>query len=119
MSRKPWLVPLAFLALYVIWGSTYLAIEKAMTTIPPFLMAGSRFVIAGALLYVVARLMGAPMPAKGEWRPAGVVGLFLLLGGNGGVVLAQKSVPTALAATLVAGTGIWMAIFEALRPGGR
>ena len=119
MNQKRWLVPVAFALVYVIWGSTYVAIAKAIETIPPFLMAGSRFLIAGALLYVVARLLGAPMPAKGEWRPAGIVGLFLLLGGNGGVVLAQKSVPTGLAATLVAGSAIWMSIFEALRPGGR
>src|SRR5687767_13142191 len=119
VSNRPWLVPVAFLLVYVIWGSTYLAIAKAIDTIPPLLMAGSRFILAGALLYVVARLLGAPAPAKGEWRPASIVGVFLLLGGNGCVVLAQKTVPTGLAATLVAGTPIWMAIFDALRTGGR
>ena len=119
MSKKPWLVPVAFLLVYVIWGSTYLAIAKAIETIPPLVMAGVRFVVAGAALYAGARLLGAPKPARGEWRPAIVVGLFLLLGGNGGVVLAQKSVPTGLTALIVAATAIWMALFEALRPGGR
>jgi len=119
MSKKPWLVPVAFLLVYVIWGSTYLAIAKAIETIPPLVMAGVRFVVAGAALYAVARLLGAPKPARGEWRPAIVVGVFLLLGGNGGVVLAQQSVPTGLTALIVAATALWMALFEALRPGGR
>jgi drug/metabolite transporter (DMT)-like permease len=116
---RPWLVVVAFLLVYVIWGSTYLAIQKSIATIPPLVMAGVRFVIAGAGLYAVARLFGAPKPARGEWRPAIIVGLFLLLGGNGGVVLAQKTVPTGLTALIVAATAIWMALFEALRPGGR
>lgn len=119
MTSPKWLVPVAFLLVYVIWGSTYFAIAKAIETIPPFLMAGTRFLIAGAVLYAAARLLGAPKPERIEWRPAAIVGLFLLLGGNGGVVLAQKTVPTGLAALLVAGVGIWMALFEALRPGGR
>jgi drug/metabolite transporter (DMT)-like permease len=81
-------------------------------------MAGTRFLVAGAVLYAIARLFGAPKPERAEWRPAAIVGLFLLLGGNGGVVLAQKTVPSGLAALLVAGTAIWMTIFGALLPGG-
>jgi drug/metabolite transporter (DMT)-like permease len=119
MSKRPWLVPVAFLLVYVIWGSTYLAIHVAIETIPPFVMAGLRFLVAGAVLYAVARLLGAPKPERGEWRPAAIVGLFLLLGGNGGVVLAQKTVPSGLASLLVAGVAIWMALFEALRRGGK
>jgi drug/metabolite transporter (DMT)-like permease len=119
MSKHPWLVPVAFLLVYVIWGSTYLAIHVAIETIPPFVMAGLRFLVAGAVLYAVARLLGAPKPERGEWRPAAIVGLFLLLGGNGGVVLAQKTVPSGLASLLVAGVAIWMALFEALRRGGK
>ena len=119
MVKRPWLVPLAFLLVYVIWGSTYLAIKISIDTIPPFVMAGVRFLVAGAALYAGARLSGAPAPVGVEWRTAGIVGLFLLLGGNGGVVMAQKSVPSGLAALLVAGVAIWMAIFDALRPGGR
>ena len=88
---KPWLVVVAFLLIYVIWGSTYLAIKGAIDTIPPLVMAGVRFVVAGAALYAGARLFGAPKPARGEWRPAIVVGLFLLLGGNGGVSWGSKN----------------------------
>jgi len=117
--KRPWLVPLAFLLVYVIWGSTYLAIKISIETIPPFVMAGVRFLVAGAALYAGARLAGAPAPVGVEWRTAAIVGLFLLLGGNGGVVMAQKSVPSGLASLIVAGVAIWMALFEALRPGGR
>src|SRR3989442_887933 len=118
-DRRPWLIPLAFGLVYVIWGSTYLAIRIAIDTIPPFLMAGTRFLAAGVVLYAVARLAGAPKPAKGEWGPASIVGLFLLLGGNGLVVFGQKTVPSGLASLIVAGVALWMALFEALRPGGR
>jgi drug/metabolite transporter (DMT)-like permease len=118
MNDRRGLVAIAFLLIYVIWGSTYLAIDHAIRTIPPFLMAGTRFLLAGAVLYGIARLLGASRPERGEWRPAATVGLFLLLGGNGGVVLAQKTVPSGLAALLVAGTAIWMTLFAALRPGG-
>lgn len=118
-DRRPWLVPVAFLLVYVIWGSTYLAIDRAIQTIPPFVMAGTRFLVAGAVLYAASRLLGAPKPERGEWRPAAIVGLFLLLGGNGGVVQAQVTVPSGLASLIVAGVAIWMALFEALRPGGR
>lgn len=119
MKPRPWLVPLAFGLVYVLWGSTYLAIHLAIETIPPFLMAGTRFLVAGGVLYGVARLAGAPKPAKGEWGPASIVGLFLLLGGNGLVVFGQKTVPSGLASLIVAGVALWMALFEALRPGGR
>jgi len=119
MKSRPWLVPLAFGLVYVLWGSTYLAIKLAIETIPPFLMAGTRFLAAGGVLYGVARLAGAPKPAKGEWGPASIVGLFLLLGGNGLVVFGQKTVPSGLASLIVAGVALWMALFEALRPGGR
>jgi drug/metabolite transporter (DMT)-like permease len=119
MASPKWLVVVAFLLVYLIWGSTYLAIAKAIDTIPPFVMAGTRFLAAGGVLYAAARLMGAPKPVGIEWRTASIVGLFLLLGGNGGVVLAQRTVPSGLAALIVAGSAIWMSIFDALRPGGR
>jgi drug/metabolite transporter (DMT)-like permease len=118
-DRRPWLIPVAFGLVYVIWGSTYLAIKLAIETIPPFLMAGTRFLVAGGVLYAVARLLGAPKPARGEWGPASIVGLFLLLGGNGLVVFGQKTVPSGLASLIVAGVALWMALFDALRPGGR
>ena len=73
------LVIAAFAAIYIIWGSTYLAIRVAIETIPPFLMAGTRFLIAGSLLYGWARIRGTPRPPLDAWRAAVVLGAFFLL----------------------------------------
>jgi drug/metabolite transporter (DMT)-like permease len=108
----------AFAAVYVIWGSTYLAILYAIETLPPFLMAGARFLVAGSALYAWARLRGVPRPRLVHWRSAAIVGAFLLLGGNGGVVWSEQRVPSGLAALLVATVPLWMVVFESLRPGG-
>jgi drug/metabolite transporter (DMT)-like permease len=108
----------AFLAVYLIWGSTYLGIRFAIETLPPFLMAGTRFVVAGGLLYAFARLRGAPAADRGEWRRAGVVGGLLLLGGNGGLVWAQQFIPSGTAALLVALVPVWMVLMDWFRPGG-
>lgn len=109
---------LAFLAVYTIWGSTYLAIRFAVATMPPFLMAGVRFLIAGAILYLWLRLRGAERPKLIHWRSALVIGGLLLLGGNGGVSWAEVHVPSGLAALLVAAVPLWMALFDWIRPGG-
>ena len=109
----------AFAAIYIIWGSTYLAIRVAIETIPPFLMAGSRFLVAGGLLYGWARMRGAPRPAGSAWRAAAVLGTFFLLLGNGGVVWAEQKVPSGIAAVLVALLPIWTAIIEWIRPPGK
>ena len=111
-------IVLAFAAVYVIWGSTYLAIRFAIETIPPALMAGTRFVIAGAILYVWARAAGAPRPTRAHWRAAIVVGALLLLAGNGAVVWAEQTVPSGLAALLAATTPIWMVLIDWLHHGG-
>lgn len=111
-------VILAFAAVYVIWGSTYLAIRFAIQTIPPGLMAGTRFVIAGAILYAWARLGGAPRPTRANWRAATIVGALLLLGGNGAVVWAERTVPSGLAALLAATTPIFMVLIDWLHHGG-
>jgi drug/metabolite transporter (DMT)-like permease len=103
-------VLVAFAAVYVIWGSTYLAIRVAIETLPPLLMAGTRFVLAGSLLYAWMRLRGAAPPQRAHWRSAAVVGGFLLLGGNGGVVWAEQRVPSGLTALLVATVPLWMAL---------
>ena len=108
----------AFLAIYLIWGSTYLAIRFAIETIPPFLMAGARFVVAGSVLFAVARARGAPPPTMRQWGATTVVGLLLLLGGNGGVVWAEQVVPSGLAALIVATVPLWMVLLEWARPGG-
>jgi drug/metabolite transporter (DMT)-like permease len=108
----------AFAAVYVVWGSTYLFIRFAVETLPPFVMAGARFAVAGAILYSWARLRGAPKASRAEWRGAAVAGLFLLLGGNGAVVWAEQRVPSGVTALLVATVPVWMVLLDWLRPGG-
>jgi drug/metabolite transporter (DMT)-like permease len=107
----------AFAAVYVIWGSTYLAIRIAIETIPPFAMAGTRFILAGALLYGWQRWRGAPTPQPIHWRSALIIGALLLLGGNGGVTWAEQEIPSGLAALIIATVPIWVVVFGALRPG--
>lgn len=113
-----WLVVAAFLSIYIIWGSTYLAILFAIETMPPFLMAGARFLTAGALLYGWVRLRGTPAPTLTHWKSSLIVGGLLLLGGNGLVVWSEQRVPTGLAALMVAMVPLWMVLLEWLRPGG-
>jgi drug/metabolite transporter (DMT)-like permease len=101
----------AFAALYLIWGSTYLAILFAIGTIPPLLMAGARFLLAGAILYGLARWRGAPGGSLANWRTALIIGGCLLLGGNGGVTLAEQYVSSGLASVIVATVPIYIALF--------
>ncbi len=108
----------AFAAVYLIWGSTYLAIRFAIETIPPFLMAGFRFLLAGAVMYWLVRLRGASRPTGRQWLWAAVVGALLLLGGNGGVVWAEQTVPSGLAALLVATEPLWVVLIDWVRPSG-
>ena len=103
----------AFFGIYVIWGSTYLAIRFTLETLPPLLTAGLRFFIAGLILYVFARFrMNEPKPNGSHWRSAAIIGGFLILGGNGNVVLAERSVPSGVAALIVATIPIWMVLLE-------
>jgi len=103
----------AFAAVYVIWGSTYLAIRFAIETLPPFLSAGFRFFLAGIILYVFARFrMKEPAPLRKHWKSAFIIGGFLLLGGNGSVVWAERYVPSGLAALFLAITPLWMVLLE-------
>jgi drug/metabolite transporter (DMT)-like permease len=115
MRTKIWL---ALVALYVVWGSTYLAIRFAVETIPPFLMAGTRFLISGAILYAWRRAAGDPAPSRRQWRSAVIVGLLLLLGGNGLVSWAEQHVASGIAALMVASIPLWMVLIEALRRNG-
>lgn len=108
----------AFAAIYIIWGSTYLAILMAIQTLPPLLMAGTRFLIAGLILFAWSRRSGGPPPTLGQWRNAAIIGLLLLVGGNGAVVLAQRDIPSGLAALLVSILPFWMVVLEWVRPGG-
>jgi drug/metabolite transporter (DMT)-like permease len=109
----------ALIAIYIVWGSTYLAIRFAVETMPPFLTAGFRFLIAGGVLYIIRRLRGDKAPLRLEWRSAAIVGLFLLVGGNGGVMWAEQRVTSGIAALLIASVPLWIALFDSLRPGGR
>jgi drug/metabolite transporter (DMT)-like permease len=109
----------AMVTIYIVWGSTYLAIRFAVATIPPFYMASLRFLLAGGILFLFRRLAGDPLPTLKEWRSAGIIGLFLLLGGNGSLVWAEQRIPSSLAALLVGTVPLWMVIIDALKPGGK
>ncbi len=102
----------AFAAVYLIWGSTYLAIRFAIETIPPLCMAAVRFLVAGTVLYAWARARGAPKPGLRQWRDAAVVGTLLLGVGNGGVVVAEQWVPSGLTALLVGSVPLWMVLVD-------
>jgi drug/metabolite transporter (DMT)-like permease len=109
-------VALALAAVYLIWGSTYLAIRFALEGgFPPLLMAGGRFLLAGGLMYGALRLRGVPPPTRAQWRNLAVMAALLLGLGNGMVCIAQQSVSSGLAAVAVASAPLWMGLFAAMR----
>jgi drug/metabolite transporter (DMT)-like permease len=112
------LVIAAFAAIYIIWGSTYLGIRYAIETLPPFMMAGARFIIAGLLLYAWLRFRGDPPPRRVDWHYAAITGGLLIAAGNGGVTWAEKQVPSSLASLLVGMMPAWLVLFDWLRPNG-
>ncbi|HEY5596743.1 MAG TPA: EamA family transporter [Candidatus Bipolaricaulota bacterium] len=107
----------AFAAIYLIWGSTYLAIHYAIESLPPYLMTGIRFLVAGGLLYAWARLRGATA-TWAHWRSAILTGGLMLFGGMGTVAVAQQWVPSGVTALIIALVPLWMVLIEWLRPGG-
>ncbi|MCP8636400.1 drug/metabolite exporter YedA [Pseudomonas mosselii] len=110
--RFPLLLVGAFLALYLVWGSTYLFIRIGVESWPPMLMAGVRFVIAGSLLYGFLRWRGVPAPTWPQWRAAGAIGFLLLSCGNGGVTLAEHAgVASGVAALAVATVPLFTLVF--------
>jgi len=112
-DRKIILLIAAFAAVYIFWGSTYLAIKYAIETLPPFLMAGTRFVIAGGILLVIARFSkDYEKPKAAHWKTSFIVGTLLLLFGNGGVVFAEKYISSSLAALLVATEPFWVVLLS-------
>ena len=115
---SPARVATAFAAVYIIWGSTYLAIRYAIETMPPFVMAGVRFLIAGAILFAWGWVREGARPTRAQWMGTAIVGGLLLLGGNGAVSWSEQYVPSGLAALIVAITPFWMVMFEWLRRGG-
>ena len=109
---------LAFAAVYVIWGSTYLAIRFAIETLPPFLMVGSRFLAAGLAMYVWLRARGAEAPQAVHWKSATIKGLLMPVLGTGVVVWAEEKVPSGIASLLVAIEPLWIVLLLWWRPGG-
>ncbi len=108
----------AFTAIYLIWGSTYLGIRVAVETMPPFLMAAARFLLAGTVLFIFLKLRGAAWPTAYQWRVNAVIGTFLLLGGNGAVVWAEQYVPSGLTALLIGVSPLFIVLTEWAWPGG-
>ena len=108
----------AFAAVYTIWGSTYLAIRFAVEVLPPFLMVGTRFLIAGFILYLWVRLAGAPRPDLSQWKSAAIVGLLMLVFGNGLVSWAEQKIPSGLTALMIATVPFWMVMLDWIRPRG-
>jgi drug/metabolite transporter (DMT)-like permease len=109
----------AFTAVYLIWGSTYLGIRIAVESIPPFLTAGTRFIIAGTLLYAWTRIRGAPRPEVLHWKSAAVIGIMLLTVGNGTLSWAERLIPSGIAALLVAISPLWFVTIEWMQGGSR
>jgi len=106
----------AFAAVYLVWGSTYLAIRVAVESLPPFLMAATRFFVAGSILLLVLRSLGSPWPTRRHWINGAGIGTLLLLGGAGTVGWAEQTVASGLAALIVATTPLWFVILEWLPP---
>lgn len=120
MSRPSRLAILAgFAAIYVIWGSTYLAIRLGVEAIPPFLMAAVRFLVAGAAFIGWATYRGAERPTAWHWITTGVIGTLMAAGGNGLVTWAMQTVQSGLAALLVSMVPFWIVLIDWLKPGGR
>jgi drug/metabolite transporter (DMT)-like permease len=108
----------AFAAVWIIWGSTYLAIRYTLETLPPFAMAGARFLLAGVLLYGFARLRGAPRPRAVQWRSALILGTLMFMIGNGSVVWAEQHIASGPAALLIATEPLLVMLLQGLIPRG-
>jgi drug/metabolite transporter (DMT)-like permease len=111
-------VALGFATVYVIWGSTYLAMRVGIESIPPLLLAGIRHLLAGLILYPLMRWKTGERPTLAQWRTSIVTGSLLLFIGNGGVCIAELTVPSGVAALLVATVCLWMVLVDWIRPGG-
>jgi drug/metabolite transporter (DMT)-like permease len=117
-ARTSTLVIIAFGLVYMVWGSTYLAIRVGIESFPPLLLAGSRHLLTGLILYPILRWKGGVRPTGAHWRMSFITGFLLLGVGNGGVCLAERTVPSGITALLVATVSLWMVIVDWLRPGG-
>ena len=112
------LIVVAFVLVYVVWGSTYLAIRVGIESFPPLLLAGTRHLITGLILFPLLRWKTGVRPTAAHWRISFVTGFLLLFVGNGGVCVAEQTVPSGVAALLVATVSLWMVLIDWLRPGG-
>ena len=122
MASNPpsrWAIWAGMLVIYIVWSSTYLAIRFAVESMPPFLMAAVRFLLAGSILFIVRLMLGDKLPTRAQWRSTGLIGIFLLLGGNGGVSWAEQRVVSGIAALLIGATPLWIVLVDALRPNGQ
>jgi drug/metabolite transporter (DMT)-like permease len=111
-----WSVLAAFAAIYFVWGSSYVFIHFGVETIPPFLLGGVRFTIAGLLMMGWARTHGAAAPTRAHWRAASIAGFMMFLINNGAIIWASQYVPSGLLALLIAATPLWMVLFDWWRP---
>src|SRR5918996_4871502 len=112
----------ALVTVWIVWGSTYLAIRVAVRTIPPLMMGSVRFLLAGGILYLFAVRRGDRVddrPTAEHWRSAFIIGTALILGGNGLVSFAEQRVPSGIAALLIATVPLWLAIGDRVRYGSR
>jgi len=109
----------AFASVYIVWGSTYLAIRIAIETIPPLLMAGFRFIIAGSMMYLWGRIRSKERPTRIHWKSAAIVGLMLLLVGNGGLSWSEQLIPSGIAALIVAVSPLWFILIDWMQGGAR
>ena len=102
MQHLPRRVIFALLTVYIVWGSTYFAIHLALASFPPLLLMGTRFIVAGALLYCWKKWHGAPNPTMTEWRSAGIIGILMLGGGMGLTAVGQQYISSGLTAVFIA-----------------
>jgi drug/metabolite transporter (DMT)-like permease len=117
-APRRWLVFLAFFAIYILWGSSYLGIRFGLESFPPFLMMGFRFAVAGLILMVWAKFQGAPPPSRVEWRSTAITGIIMFSVGNGLLVWAQQHTPSGLTALIMALIPAWIVLLDWVRPGG-
>lgn len=117
-GRTSPMVLLGFAAVYIVWGSTYLGIRVGVESFPPLVLAGLRHLVAGLVLYPIFRWKTGIRPTAAHWRTAAIAGFLLLFVGNGGVCWAEQTVPSGIAALLVATVSLWLVIVDWLRPGG-
>ena len=109
---SPLLIVLAFAAVYLIWGSTYLGIAIAIKSIPPMVMGGTRFLVAGSILFLWCYLVRKDRPQLKDWKQDGVTGALMIFGGNGAVVWVEQYLPSGLVAVAVASIPIWLAVLD-------